>query len=1016
MSNGKRFKRLTIGKSSYIYYDTIVIDDYRGTLVFASLVDTAKELKAIQFELNRNNSVYVEDHRSYVTTNNGKYEFENRKQSNSEFAHLVANRKDNIETLGNDNELLTAYIYIKAIEEGPELAQELNAKVFDKLYANTSIPIMEEWMSHLVVSFMRRNFLREITVLSMHDPKPFRAYKLEISKVQLLEIVQAGLRQGNIKIGETQTTSELMECIEGLDSYLNIFGDTLAHKIQESFEPKFDPQKDEYTDWVNFYDDSCYHNGIEIYNAQKATIQAAVNNLEKNNVTFVISEMGTGKTLMGQGIAYAHHKKKTGMTNVVMCPSHLVEKWKREVEKLVPNAKAYIITNIHELINIERKIKGRHKMEHTFIIVSKETAKFSYETRPCAVWSKTKNTFVCPCCGQPLTKKERVGSGRNAAVINKKFDKLDMLTQLAYNTTCMNKVKVFNKKTRKWEEQPCNTSLWAPFNKEDKNTGWIKLGKSGWIMEKHVDELFEEFIARNTLTKKEGELFAKLAEVKNTLDEGEELKGVKAPRKYSIAKYIRERFRGYIDYFICDELHLFKGNTKQGQAMADIASASKYFIGLTGTLLNGYASGLFYILYRTLPQLMKKEGFEYSDEASFMRQYGVVERTSKFAFTNGRQGQKIGTGQEKPLPGVSPLVFTKFLLENAVFLSLSDMDGGLPAYEEIPLSVPMDDSLDDAYSILERELRECCSWQGEGGMKAMGSLLQALSVYPDMPYNQPDVLHPDTNEVLVSPLDLGEGLRNKERRMLELVQEKIAAGEKVLVYYEWTNRTDVAQKLDKMFKDNGINSVIMTSSVSASEREEWIENKLAKGIDVLICNPKLVETGLDLLSFTTIIFYQIGYNIFTMRQASRRSWRLSQDKDIQVYFLYYEGTIQAQALALMATKLQASMAIEGKFSEEGLRAMSNNENLLTQIANSVVEGIKDTIEIKTFATVEKKDREHDVSRTRIPLSQLLIKMPKTYSLSYLSRSTNSKSNRKPKSNKSAMLDLLHGINHVGNLF
>ena len=40
--------------------------------------------------------------------------------------------------------------------------------------------------------------------------------------------------------------------------------------------------------------------------------------------------------------------------------------------------------------------------------------------------------------------------------------------------------------------------------------------------------------------------------------------------------------------------------------MADIANASNKFIGLTGTLLNGYADGLFYILYRTLPELMRK--------------------------------------------------------------------------------------------------------------------------------------------------------------------------------------------------------------------------------------------------------------------------------------------------------------------------------------------------------------------------------------------------------------------------
>ena len=452
--------------------------------------------------------------------------------------------------------------------------------------------------------------------------------------------------------------------------------------------------------------------------------------------------------------------------------------------------------------------------------------------------------------------------------------------------------------------------------------------------------------------------------------------------------------------------------------MADIVNASKNIIGLTGTLLNGYADGLFYILYRTLPKLMKREGFEYADEANFMRTYGVIKRNNSYSFTNGRIGERVGISNEKKLPGVSPLVFTKFLLENSVFLSLSDMDGGLPGYEEIPIAVEMDQELRDAYSRLERDLRDACSInggrRGNGGMKIMGSLLQTLSVFPDMPYNQPEVLHPDTGEVIVVPPSIPEGLRNKENRLLELVKDKLANGEKVLVYYEWTNRTDIAQKLTQMFKDNDINSVVLTSSVTASEREEWIDKQLDKGIDVLICNPKLVETGLDLLAFTTIVFYQVGYNIFTMRQASRRSWRLSQTEDIQVYFLYYEGTIQAQALSLMATKLQASMAIEGKFSEEGLRAMSNNEDLLTQIANSVVEGIKDTVQVQSFSAVETKDREHDTSRTRTPLKYLLVPVPTNYNLPYLERplAINKKHLKSDKKSLSSMLQFNNLINNI----
>ena len=75
--------------------------------------------------------------------------------------------------------------------------------------------------------------------------------------------------------------------------------------------------------------------------------------------------------------------------------------------------------------------------------------------------------------------------------------------------------------------------------------------------------------------------------------------------------------------------------------MADIFSASKYFIGLTGTLLNGYASGLFYILYRTLPQLMKQEGFKYTDEMEFMRQYGVIETNNKYSISRDSTENKI---------------------------------------------------------------------------------------------------------------------------------------------------------------------------------------------------------------------------------------------------------------------------------------------------------------------------------------------------------------------------------------
>lgn len=1009
----KNFNRITLTEmNGSIYTDTLLVDFNNGSLLmFASMVLSKVDTKLLERAINKSNSIYIESLRRYATTAGQKYTIIKKSMSNSDYNHVIVYRKDKTEQLNDDkNELYDFCFYTKEdIDE-----TEAKRKLYDKLYELTPVPLLEDWMPLLFARLQHLKYLKELRTITIHNPARIKGYRLVVSKDQLKNIVTGMLSSGMININNTSEKSEVIDMVEGLDSYLNIFGDILAERIQNSFVPKYDPSSNNYSTYVNNYDDSCYHNGIELYKAQKATIQASVENFKTNNVTFVIGEMGCGKTALGSGITYATNKSMTGMTNVVMCPSHLVGKWKKEIETLVPNAKAYIVKEIEDLIALSTKIKSKAKLEHTYVIISKENAKLSYEMRPCAIWSSSKKTFVCPHCGKPLTKKVKYGTGRDAEYVIENFEMTDFLKEKAYNSICRNEITVFNKKTGKYETKECGTRLWTPLNKEERLPQWIKLGASGWIMFRHVNKLYDKLSNRRNLKKDEGALFQRLVDLKNTIDAGETIKGIKAPRKYSLAKYIKEKLKGHIDYFICDELHLFKGDSKQGQAMADINFASKNFIGLTGTLLNGYADGLFYILYRTLPNMMKRAGYEYQDEARFMRDYGVIRKESKYSYRRGRTGDKISSS-EKRLPGVSPIVFTKFLLENAVFISLSDMDGGLPEYKEIPVAVEMDNDLKEAYKELEKELKGHVGGYQEGAMKLMGSMVQALSVYPDMPYDQPPILHPDTNEPVIEPPVLEKKLRNKELELLRLVKEKKERGEKVLVYYEWTNKTDVAEKVTQMFKDNDIKSATLTSSVKAETREEWIEKQLAKDIDVLICNPRLVETGLDLLSFTTIVFYQVGYNIFTMRQASRRSWRLSQKNDIEVYFLYYKGTIQDQALSLMATKLQASMAIEGKFSEEGLRAMSNNEDLLTQIANSVVEGIKDTVQVQSFVTSERKEREHDNSRERVSMQSLLVYRPTPIELSYCKPVPNIKQG-KIKSHKTTLRQLIRSELNVGNLF
>ena len=955
------FNRMTVGQLGSILSDTVVVDRYSQEIVFFSAVSYTTLIQASIKEISKlGNSVLVSGVGSYRVCKQG-YEIESKKESNSDYVHALGFARDRIYYNEDGTEEITLYIYCNSQEE-------LVNKLYQKASKYSSVPLLEEWKDYILQGLNIEKKVKELHVHTIYSNEPFKAYRIDFNKEVMKNIIQKGLREKIINIKGGNEPSPILAEIRGLNDYLASFGEILAHKIQTAFKPKFVPGEDKYDDFMNDLDDYGYHQAnIELFEAQKSVMQAVVKDLHDNDVTFLIAEMGSGKTWMGAGIPYVHNANKfKGFNAVVVCPSHLTLKWKREVEERVPNAKAYIIQDYKEIIALEPKLRNKKKAENTYIILSKERAKMGYDLRPAAIWSRVKNSFVCPECGQVLWTKEFEGSGRNRIEHHVPFNPLSMTKKLAVNSKCMNTIRKWSDKDQCYKNVPCNAPLWQPLNRDDQNHKWFKLGSEGWIYKDQIVPLTENLLAQERMTKKETALFAKLMEQYELIQAGEEPVTIyKGAKKYSIAKYIREKMNGVFDYCLVDECHEAKGLTEQGQAVADLIASSKKSVLLTGTLLNGYADGLYYLLWRAVPKTMRAEGFKFKDEAEFARIYGVNSRETRYAMRAGIRQRRIGATKEKRLPGVSPLVFTKFLLEHAAFLSLSDMSSGLPGYEEIPVPVMMDYDLSVAYNNFEEAFRTYASGRGQN-KKCMGPFIQSLAVYPDCPHMVSPIIHPDTGTLIYNPEQLPKQSREKEEELLRLVQGRLEAGEKVLVFYSWVNKTDIGETLLDLFNRNGIDARELKSSTSPDKREAWVEKNLSEGMEVMICNPSLVETGLDLLDFTSIIFFQMGHNLFTMRQASRRSWRLSQTKDVKVYFMYYQTSIQEQTLSLMATKLQAAMALEGKFSEEGLRAMSNNEDLLTQIANNVVEGIKDTVNQDIFKatafvkSTQVKNRTHPI--------------------------------------------------------
>ena len=103
------------------------------------------------------------------------------------------------------------------------------------------------------------------------------------------------------------------------------------------------------------------------------------------------------------------------------------------------------------------------------------------------------------------------------------------------------------------------------------------------------------------------------------------------------------------------------------------------------------------------------------------------------------------------------------------------------------------------------------------------------------------------------------------------------------------------------------------------------------------------------------------YSVYVMRQASRRSWRIGQTRPVKVVFMSYRNSLQADALKLVAKKLQSSLAVEGELPEDGLAAYGDDgDDLMMALARKIVSGDEedeiDTVE-EAFAQARNAESE-----------------------------------------------------------
>lgn len=640
--------------------------------------------------------------------------------------------------------------------------------------------------------------------------------------------------------------------------------------------------------------------------AQTLAIMGVCRRLDESRSAAVIAECGTGKTLVALASVFAHARGKP-FTAIFMVPPQLVEKTCRECSLTLPEVRIFVIDGLRNGVS-SNGYSGVNEVRIRNGRIVREGLKTSLSDIRLAKGYRSARHRWQAMCGAP-----------SIFVISRERAKLGTHWRHVYGVP---------------QSGPHVGNVVNPDTGLPVLTGEDQLRRADFRKAKHSETVCPEDADKPGKGRRP--FFSPLWQADNQ----------KIHRAAPI-EFIGRHLKNFFDYAVADEVHELKGDeTAQGNALGTLAACAKHTLILTGTLLGGYADELFHILFRLDPRKMLAEGFEYGEGGlrAFTEAYGVLEKVTTIEPADNACSEARVTKRVKRRPGASPLLFGRFLMDLGAFVSLEDISDALPSYTEEVIGVEMDRQLKRAYEELEEDIKDALK-EHWGNPSVLSTGMNALLLYPDRPFQLGDLIgyatNPDTNErekfLISRPSDLDEAfVYAKERRLLQEIQSELSRGRLCQVFAVYTQKRDVTQRLKSLLAREGIRVEVLTADVPPEQREAWYERQLRNGMQVCICHPKIVQTGLDLVFANSIFFVQSGYSTYVLRQASRRSWRIGQKKPVRVVYLHYANTAQESCLRLMGKKMLVSLALEGKFVADGIQALEDDDDILTSMARDLV--------------------------------------------------------------------------------
>ncbi len=144
------------------------------------------------------------------------------------------------------------------------------------------------------------------------------------------------------------------------------------------------------------------------------------------------------------------------------------------------------------------------------------------------------------------------------------------------------------------------------------------------------------------------------------------------------------------------------------------------------------------------------------------------------------------------------------------------------------------------------------------------------------------------------------GQASKLKQCIEIIQDAISSGHKILLFSGYTSMFDI---IEKELKKEKIQYYKLTGQTKVSTRIDLVDDfNNNPDVKVFLISLKAGGTGLNLTGADMVIHYDPWWNLSAENQATDRAYRIGQKNNVQVYKLITKNSIEEKIYDLQEKK------------------------------------------------------------------------------------------------------------------